>query len=166
MKTKMIKGFTLIECIIAMALIGVVSMLMVQVYGSVAKMNRNNNSINNSMEKQMEYVENELQKKKTGDESVKIACIHSYDKPAADKDSSVSYAKSSDVKITFKPSTSTSASQKTKFTETIDADVDLYVIGIEEGTDGVQDADSGKVYNNDNTVRYKFILPREDDDVT
>lgn len=156
MKIKRLKGFTLIECIVAMAIIGVTSLLMVQVYGTIAKMNRDNNSMNNSMEKQMEYVEKELKKNETGDTAVKITCISTYNNADADSKNN------SGVKITFKPKTDTAATNKTKFKDTIEADVDLYVIGV----DVVQDSKTDKVYNKDNTVRYKFILPRTDDDPT
>lgn len=164
MKAKMLKGFTLIECIVAMALIGITSLLMVQVYGTVAKMNRDNNRLNNSLEKQMEYVENELQEA-NGDSTVQIIRFYNY---------TDSGAKSTDVKttekLTFKLKTGTDSSNKytysastnkTKFTnEDINADIDMYIVRVVASNDT-----DGTVYdNNASSASYKFILPNKSDD--
>ena len=42
---KHIKGFTLIECLIALAILGIASLTMAQIYASVAQRNRNNQII-------------------------------------------------------------------------------------------------------------------------
>lgn len=64
---KHFKGFTLIECLIALAILGIASLTMAQIYASVAKRNRNNQLLNTSISNQMAYVE-----KYTGSEAVPI----------------------------------------------------------------------------------------------
>lgn len=59
MKNKL-KGFTLVECLIALAILGLATMTMAQIYGGVAKVNKNNNEINTSISNQMKYVEKQI----------------------------------------------------------------------------------------------------------
>ncbi|MGN0691535.1 MAG: type II secretion system protein [Oscillospiraceae bacterium] len=184
MKSKRLKGFTLIECIVAMAIIGITSLLMVQVYGTVAKMNQDNNRINNSLEAQMKYAEKEIaesvQKEKGGalkelredadadSNPVKIICVSSYDNTDADVHADT--AKGDDSrKITFVPKTTTSstAMYKTdskkadKFSAfEIKADVDLYIIGVKANESSDYVSNGTKVYDNNN-IRYKFLLPKK-----
>lgn len=54
---KHIKGFTLIECLVALAVLGVASLTMAQIYASVARRNMNNHIVNTSLSNQMAYVE-------------------------------------------------------------------------------------------------------------
>ena len=54
---KSFKGFTLIECLIALAILGIASLTMAQIYAGVAKRNRTNYLINTSISNQMSYVE-------------------------------------------------------------------------------------------------------------
>ena len=54
---KHFKGFTLIECLIALAILGVASLTMAQIYAGVAKRNRTNQIMNTSLSNQMSYVE-------------------------------------------------------------------------------------------------------------
>ncbi len=56
MKNKL-KGFTLVECLVALAILGIATMTMAQIYGGVARVNKNNNEINTSISNQMKYVE-------------------------------------------------------------------------------------------------------------
>jgi len=51
------KGFSLVECIIAMAILGITSLTIAQVYGAVARMNIRNTTMQVSLEQQMEFVE-------------------------------------------------------------------------------------------------------------
>lgn len=59
MKRK-IKGFTLIECLVALAILGVASLTMAQIYANVARKNIANHTNNTSIAKQMEFIEKEL----------------------------------------------------------------------------------------------------------
>ncbi len=56
MKNKL-KGFTLIECLVALAVLGIASLTMAQIYASVANRNRNNHLVNTSISNQIAYVE-------------------------------------------------------------------------------------------------------------
>lgn len=59
MKRK-IKGFTLIECLVALAILGIASLTMAQIYANVARKNITNHTNNTSIAKQMEFIEQEL----------------------------------------------------------------------------------------------------------
>lgn len=54
---KSFKGFTLVECIVALAILGVASLTMAQIYATVSLRNKNNQMINTSLSNQMAYVE-------------------------------------------------------------------------------------------------------------
>lgn len=62
-----IKGFTLIECLVALAILGIASLVLAQIYGNVARINRFNHDVNNSLAYQMKYVED-----RTADNTHKI----------------------------------------------------------------------------------------------
>lgn len=64
---KHIKGFTLIECIVALAILGIASLTMAQIYARVSAKNRDNHMINSSLSNQMAYVE-----EATGNEAVGV----------------------------------------------------------------------------------------------
>lgn len=51
------KGFTLVECIVALAILGIASLLMAQIYAQVALINKRNHAVNSSLSMQMKYVE-------------------------------------------------------------------------------------------------------------
>ncbi|MDE6762635.1 MAG: prepilin-type N-terminal cleavage/methylation domain-containing protein [Oscillospiraceae bacterium] len=54
---KSVKGFTLIECLIALAILGVASLTMAQIYAGVARRNMRNHLTNTSISNQIKYVE-------------------------------------------------------------------------------------------------------------
>lgn len=56
MKRK-VKGFTLVECLVALAILGVASMVMAQIYASVSLTNRRNHLYNTSLSNQVTYAE-------------------------------------------------------------------------------------------------------------
>jgi len=60
MSKKKFKGFTLVECLIALAILGVVSLSMVQVFGAVSRMNVSNSIDSISLANQMKQVERKL----------------------------------------------------------------------------------------------------------
>ncbi|MBP1561131.1 MAG: type II secretion system protein [Oscillospiraceae bacterium] len=64
---KRFKGFTLIECIVALAILGIASLTMAQIYASVSLRNKQNHLVNTSLSNQMAYVE-----KYTGSEAIPI----------------------------------------------------------------------------------------------
>lgn len=63
LKKKTLKGFTLIECIIALFILGISSLLLVQAYGQLMRVSSMSNEENISLSKQMEDAE----KKNNGD---------------------------------------------------------------------------------------------------
>ena len=162
---KKVKGFTLIECLVAMAIIGVTSLLMVQVYGTVAKMNKENTQTNNSIERQMQYAEKQLTEvaaqingsPNPDKDAVKIVHLSSYDASAAGNVGKVK------IKQDKAPS---SAQFDVGTSSSIEAEIDLYVIGIDTSVaDGqaIEDYRNGQVaetYDNNN-ARYKFIKAKE-----
>ena len=54
---KKLKGFTLVECIVALAVLGIASLVMVEIYANVCKINRANHDTNSSLAYQMKFVE-------------------------------------------------------------------------------------------------------------
>lgn len=54
---KLFKGFTLIECLVALAILGIASLVMAQIYAGVSRTNQKNNSVNYSLAYQMKMVE-------------------------------------------------------------------------------------------------------------
>lgn len=57
MKNSKFKGFTLIECLIALAILGIGTLVMAQIYANVSKSNLSNHNINTSLSYQMKKVE-------------------------------------------------------------------------------------------------------------
>lgn len=57
MNTKKIKGFTLVECLVALAILGIGSLVMAQIYADVSKRNLSNHNVNTSLSYQMKVVE-------------------------------------------------------------------------------------------------------------
>lgn len=49
MKSKNAKGFTLIECIVSMAILAIGTLIMAQIYGSICKINEVNHRTNESL---------------------------------------------------------------------------------------------------------------------
>ncbi len=56
------KGFTLIECIVSLAILGIASLTMAQIYAGVAKRNRQNHELNTSMSNQTAFIEKQIEK--------------------------------------------------------------------------------------------------------
>jgi len=59
-KLKFINGFTLVECIVAIAILGIASLVMAQIYGAVARANVENHKINESLSTTVANVERQL----------------------------------------------------------------------------------------------------------
>ncbi len=147
-----VKGFTLIECIIAMAIMGIASLLMVQVYGTVALMNRDNQKMNASLEVQMEYAEQQLA---DGGGDVKVGRYSNYTPDTSD---STENGGTKSGTLTDGIDFTLTGGNITKFDKTKKtSEIDLYVIGTDNGSSEDETYDS-------NTVRYKFILPRQYDE--
>lgn len=74
--SKKIKGFTLIECLVALAILGIASLVMAQIYAAVSRTNLNNHNVNTSLSYQMKIVE-----KATKTDAVEIYYGNSTDTP-------------------------------------------------------------------------------------
>lgn len=57
---KSFKGFTLIECVVALAILGIASLTMAQIYAGVSNMNRKNHELNTSMSNQTSFIEKKV----------------------------------------------------------------------------------------------------------
>lgn len=57
---KSLKGFTLIECLVSLAILGIASLTMAQIYSSVALRNRQNHELNASMSNQTSFIEKQV----------------------------------------------------------------------------------------------------------
>lgn len=186
MKSLKLKGFTLIECIVAMAIIGVASMLIAQVYGAVAIMNRNNAQINTTLVEQMKMAERGITFKSDADLHGESVAVEDYN--TGSPDSTVrkfSYSQSlengSDHKPIHKSSgfeglafeidsvgksgsfstvggttTSSSFSIVSDGTHYKKADIELVILKAKPMTNTI----SGKQYRMDTNLRYKFILSK------
>ncbi|MCH5194441.1 MAG: prepilin-type N-terminal cleavage/methylation domain-containing protein [Oscillospiraceae bacterium] len=64
---KHFKGFTLVECLVALGILGIASLTMADIYAGVARRNKMNYLINTSLSNQMAYVE-----KQTGSEAYEL----------------------------------------------------------------------------------------------
>ena len=64
---KKMRGFTLVECLVALAILGIASLIMAQIYANVSRISRANHQNNSSIAYQMEYIE-----KKDSNEAIKV----------------------------------------------------------------------------------------------
>ncbi|MDE7287900.1 MAG: prepilin-type N-terminal cleavage/methylation domain-containing protein [Oscillospiraceae bacterium] len=138
---KTFKGFTLVECLVAMAILAIAGTLMAEIYAAVATRNNFNHFNNSSLTNQMAYVE-----KYTHSKTVTIASTHSGTTPP-------SYASNSGtnayVKIT-NPETGYEYSFP----------VDIHILYSRDTHDvGSDETAYSKMYaEDDHNLRYKYIL--------
>ena len=136
---KRFRGFTLIECIVAMAILGIASLIIAQMYAAVSTRNKMNHLVNSSLSNQMAYVE-----KYTDSEAV-----------------SITYSGT----ITTKPPHISNPSNNTnvvKIERTDNGDlysfpVDVYVLKSRDRHDNQLGNDSG-YSEEDYNLRYKYVL--------
>lgn len=57
---KALKGFTLIECLVALAILAIASLTMAQIYAGVASANLKNHNLNASMSNQTSFIEKQI----------------------------------------------------------------------------------------------------------
>lgn len=155
MKKKKLKGFTLIECIVALAIIGIASLLMAQIYSSIALINRNNAKLNQTLSDQMKQAENEVIEK-TGD--VNVLVVSNYDKDqtlevyktdsTAIGSGNFSKDGSGNYDMEFKAVDGFSKSKFTLYPDEINIDVVIY-----------KSTDTAIASGKDATIRYMFIRP-------
>lgn len=135
---KKIKGFTLIECLVALAILGIAFLIMVEIYANVSRMNRNNHNNNTSLAYQMKYVE-----ERTDSESIKIEYKEQSDKTSHRVNTSSNYATITKLN-----------DDKTATTDVYYYGCDMYVLRTRDGNDQkIADSDE-KAMN----LRYKYMM--------
>lgn len=82
---KTFKGFTLVECLVAMAILAIAGTLMAEIYATVAKRNNANTFMNSSLANQMAYIE-----KYENANTVKITSTHTGTTPPSGTNSGTS----------------------------------------------------------------------------
>lgn len=154
MKKTKFKGFTLIECLVALAILGIATMTMAQIYANVARINQTNHLVNTSLSYQMKYVE-----EKTASEAVPILYGNSTAKDPKKKPPHI------DVKpLTNKTKNVGSNGNFFKITSSLDSSeyscgVDIYVLMSRDADDN-DSGDSDYRGKNENAynLRYRYIV--------
>ncbi len=141
MKRKL-KGFTLIECLVAMAILGVASTIMAEIYASVSMMNLKNHQNNTSISNQERFVEKELK----ADGAVEIKYSQPIPAnpppPTGDNEATKSY-------IEIKDSSG----------NTFSYPVDIYVLRSRDGSDrGSDDAGYNGPTETKTYLKYRYFL--------
>lgn len=159
--SKKTKGFTLIECLVALAILGIASLVMAQIYAAVSRTNLNNHNVNTSLSYQMKIVE-----KATKTDAVEIYYGNSTNTPDThslnksgdgnppDKASGVS------VQHNYITITKYESDGKTLSDETYSFPVDIFVLLSRDKNDiPSSDASNYKGMDEKNiSLRYKYIL--------
>ena len=150
---KTFKGFTLIECIVALAILGIASLTMAQIYAGVASKNRENHIVNTSLSNQMAYVE-----RYTDSETVGIYFNNSLTTPDSETDASstTKYPPHKNATVSNMPQVkivSSYGSYEYSYS------VDLYVLRSRDANDK-DSSDSGYMgqSEDDYNLRYKYVL--------
>ncbi|MDR0975129.1 MAG: type II secretion system GspH family protein [Ruminococcus sp.] len=157
-KTKRFRAFTLVECLVALAILGVATLTMAQVYSSVARMSRDNEFMNISLSEQMKYVE------ARGGDTVNAVGIESTP-TAIEKTTHVVDPTTYQVAVTGGPVNNAGTVDSAYSTYKYAYGVDMYVLysrdvndTMDGGTgyawDGMYDESNGR-------LRYKYLLPRK-----
>lgn len=176
-----VKGFTLIECIVALAVLGIASLTMAQIYASVAQRNKNNHLVNTSLSNQMEYVEKSTSSEAVpfyfGDNNYNTPDSETGDsgsqKPPHQKAEKESFSTANNfyVKIVRRK---VDASDKTKSEqvadETYSFPVDVFVLHSRDQNNQAPqkwsvDDKTGKVSHTDNTNYNKDVKAEKDHDL-
>lgn len=157
MKMKKLKGFTLIECIVAIALIGIITVYTIPIFESIVNIRRNNLHTNNTLNAQMAMVEQEAY---NSGSDIDVSVMTNYQtKPGDNKfgDKSVTMTNQSNIKfdLKFRENTANSnvKSNDFKSINEIKAEIDVIVYKIDHSKN------SNDKY--DETVRYKFLRSGE-----
>lgn len=137
------KGFTLIECLVALAILGIASLTMAQIYANVSRRNLKNSQNNTSISNQEQFIERELK----GNGAVEITYGEPISPtnptpPSGDNEATKSY-------IQIKDSSG----------NTFSYPVDIYVLRSRDGSDrdsdqiGYNGPDETKTY-----LKYRYFL--------
>ena len=154
---KYFKGFTLVECIVALAILSIASLTMAEIYAVVAKRNKDNHFMNTSLSNQMAYIESYT-------DSQTVAIYYDGKAPTAanHKDSAIptpphkqGIAATDYTKPFVQIESSYKYDSSNKGTYSYSADV--YVMLSRDRSDNQLSNDAGYTEDNHN-LRYKYIL--------
>lgn len=178
---KKIKGFSLIECIIAIAILGIASLTMAEIYAGVSRTNLDNHLVNTSLSYQMKMVEQTDSTKDKVDDTIFISSkekgkvvskVKDLTQPNGvkiTKDTNTTptdapHKRSSDnvncITITKKAPTTATSNDFSKNTYNYSYPVEMYVLLSRDKNDKPS-SDSTSELNgkeNDINLRYKFII--------
>jgi prepilin-type N-terminal cleavage/methylation domain-containing protein len=153
---KRLKAFTLVECVIALAIIGIASLTLAQMYAGVAKITRENEFMNISLAEQMKYVE-----ARTGGDAVEVKGTV----PANDgADHQLTLTGQYYVNVTGGPVNNAGTVDTAYSNNVYVYGITMYVLYSRDITDK-STADSGYVWDGlydetSSNLRYKYLLPR------
>lgn len=169
MKNTKIKGFTLVECLIALAILGIGSLVMAQIYADVSKRNLSNHNVNTSLSYQMKVVE-----EATGADAISMyfGGLDGSGQPKPDPNSADS---NTDKKPPHKQNIPATDLSKPNVTivgsydsHTYSYPVDIYVLLSRDANDEPSKVKSGTTWNEnpnyegydekDYALRYKYIV--------
>lgn len=160
------KGFTLIECLVALAVLGIASLIMAQIYANVSRINRSNHITNTSLAYQMKYVENY-----STDADDTVSMLYGGAAGAASADPSKPPAKTSTetndnyMSIQLKGTSLGGLTQSAGYTylnNTYSLETDMYVLLSRDSSDK---SSSDAAYNGEDEdsylLRYKYLQPHQ-----
>lgn len=153
---KTFKGFTLIECIVALAILGVASLTLAQIYARVAATNRSNHIVNTSLANQVAYVEHYSDH--TASEAVGIYFNNDATTPdnEAGKSSATKYPPHKNTSASGMPHVKiVSGYSKQEYSYA----ADIYVMKSRDGNDkNSSDADYIGQAEDQYNLRYKYVI--------
>ena len=137
---KTFKGFTLVECLVAMAILAIAGTLMAEIYAAVATRNNFNHFNNSSLTNQMAYIE-----KYTHSKTVTIESTHTGTTPPSGTNSGTGAY----IKIT-----------NSTTNDVYSFPVDIHIMYSRDTHDvGSDEAAYSPMYaENEHNLRYKYIL--------
>lgn len=154
---KKFKGFTLVECIVAMAILAIASLTMAEIYSAVSKRNKDNHFMNTSLSNQMAYIESY-----TDSETVAIYYDGKGPTVPNHKDAAIPtppHKQGIPATTYTKPYMQISSSYKYDGSNagTYSYSADVYVMLSRDRSDNQLSSDAGYTEKNNN-LRYKYIL--------
>ncbi|MGN1137314.1 MAG: type II secretion system protein J [Oscillospiraceae bacterium] len=155
MNNKKIKGFTLVECLIALAILGIGSLIMAQIYANVSRINLSNHNVNTSLSYQMKVVE-----EATGADSISMyfggGTTSTPDPNAADSSTTKYPPHKQGISDLTKPNIKIVGSYGS---HTYSYPVDIYVLLSRDANDKASDdSDYSGADEKDYALRYKYIV--------
>ncbi|MDR0986707.1 MAG: type II secretion system GspH family protein [Ruminococcus sp.] len=166
-RIRRLRAFTLTECLVALAILGIATLTMATVYSAVARMSRDNEFMNISLSEQMKYVE---ARTKYDNDATNTTAVVIEGTPASDeKTTHVVDDKTYRVFITGGPRQDNGTLGNSTYTYSnyeYEYGVNMYILYSRDVKDTSSQATTGYVwdemYNDDSNgkLRFKYLLPR------